>query len=85
MQIPPGDSFLHIDSGSFAQPRPAARQVPAPQSPPQQQATTTPPGDRPAEVPNSPPPVDRAHSIEKIASGTVPRNVPCGSLIDIRV
>lgn len=84
MQIPPGDAFSRNVSGSVAQPRPAPRQTPGT---PQQllQARAAPTAQQAAGALNSPPPVDRAHSVERIAQGEIPRDVPRGGIIDIQV
>lgn len=85
MQITPGDAFLRTISGSAAHPRPSSQ--PVPDAPPQpRRAASVAAAARPAAAPaNSPPPVDRAHSVERIAQSTVPRDVPRGSLIDLQV
>ncbi len=74
MQIPSGDTISRNVSGSVAQPRPAPRQSTGTPQPLLQARTAS----------NSPPPVDRAHSVERIAQGEVPRDVPRGSIIDIQ-
>jgi len=83
MQIPPGDAFPFKVSGSVAQPGAAPRQAPPPQTQPQPQARTAPADQRASAGQNSPPPVARAHAVERVAQGTIPRDVPRGSLIDI--
>lgn len=83
MQIPPGDAFPYSVSGSVAQPRPGPRQAPTPQTQPPPQAQAAPAGAWPGAARNSPPPVQRAHAVERIAQAQVPRAVPRGSLIDI--
>jgi hypothetical protein len=84
MQIPPGDAFSRNVSGSVAQPRPAPRQIPGlPQR--QAQARSAPTAQQTAGAPNSPPPVERAHSVERISQGEIRRDVPRGGIIDIKI
>jgi len=85
MQISPGDAFLRNVSGSVAQPRPAPRQVPGTPSPPHRQARPAAASGPAAGASNSPPPVDRSHSVERVAQGDIPRDVPRGGIIDIQV
>lgn len=83
MQIPPGDASTTLVSGYLSRTSAAPRPVPETPVPPQD-AAHTPVADRQASGgPNSPPPVERAHAVERIAHGTVPRDIPCGSLVDI--
>lgn len=83
MHIPPGDAFSRNVSGSVAQPRPAPRQTPNTQPRPAQQAQAAATARQPSGAANSPPSVDRAHAVERIAQGVIPRDVPRGSIIDI--
>jgi len=84
MQIPPGDPFPRTLSGFVAQPTPLPRQTPPAPTQPHGQAPTPTAARLTAAAPNSPPPADRAHAVERIANGPIPRDVPRGSILDIQ-